>query len=206
MKLLLFVLSLLPMAVLADDAVIAEVLNRIRQGGEGKFQYQETRLMELASAPWQGQGYMLTDASGSLVKLQLQPARVIMAISDEQMYYWDPAQNQRHSAPLSYGGAAAEQIAIFRSILQGQTEAFKEAYDFAAERDAKHWRLRMTPKPGQDEEAPTIEIAGDEDASKRHISIRQADGESTEYRIEKAPDQQTADYAIPDLLREAAGE
>lgn len=206
MKRLMFVLSLLPLAALADDAVIAEVLNRIRQGGEGKFQYKETRLMELASAPWQGQGYMLTDPNGSLVKLQLQPARVIMAISDEQMYYWDSAQNQRHTAPLSYGGAAAEQIAIFRSILQGRTEAFQQTYDFVAERDAKHWQLKMTPKPGQDDEAPTIEIAGDDDANKRRISIRQPDGESTEYRIEKAPEQQTADYAIPDLLREATGD
>ncbi|MCQ8130396.1 LolA family protein [Methylomonas rivi] len=194
-------------AVFADDGKLSEVLARLRQSGQASFQYRETRQLELASSPWQAQGVMLTDAAGTLVKLQLQPSRVIMAISGDSLYYWDAAQNQRHSMPISYADDAAAQILIFRSILQGRTQELQAGYDLAADIQDRHWSLHMQPKSGQaGENAPSIDISGDANPDKRQILIRQADGETTEYRIEKAAEQQSAAYTIPQLLQEAGGE
>lgn len=204
---LYLLLALLPVAGFSDEATLTELLARIRQNGQAQFRYEETRTLELASSPWHGQGYMLSAADGSLVKLQLQPSRVIMAIAEQRMYYWDPQQNQRHSAPLSSAGPAAEQINVFRSILQGRSEELQATYDFAAEKQGKQWSLRMTPKPDlNDQNAPAIEISGDEEDKQRRILIRQADGESTEYRMVKSSEAQQQEYSSQRLLLEAMGE
>ncbi|MBS4049815.1 MAG: outer membrane lipoprotein carrier protein LolA [Methylomonas sp.] len=202
-----FLLLCLAAPVFADDGKLSEVLARLRQSGQASFQYRETRQLELAASPWQAQGVMLTDAAGTLVKLQLQPSRVIMAISGDSLYYWDAAQNQRHSMPISYADDAAMQILIFRSILQGRIQELQAGYELAADIQDRHWSLHMQPKSDQaGENAPTIDISGDVDPDKRQILIRQADGETTEYRIEKAADQQASAYTIPQLLQEAGGE
>jgi hypothetical protein len=199
--------ALMPVAGLADEAGLADLLGRIRQSGPAEFRYEETRKLELASSLWQGQGYMLSGADGSLVKLQLLPKRVIMVIAEGRMYYWDPEQKQRHTAPLGHAGQASGQITVFRTILQGHAEELKPTYDFAPEKHGKRWTLRVTPKPGQsDEDGSSIEISGDENERKRQILIIQPDGESTEYRMEKTAEGQRLEYSIQRLLLEAAGE
>ena len=204
---LCLLLLLLPLPLLADDNPLQDVLARIRQTGPTQYQYREVRKLELATSPWEGQGIMLTDANGSLIKLQLQPNRVIMAIANDSMYYWDAAQNQRHTAPLGYGGPAAAQILVFRSILQGRAEELQSTYTFSAEHHDKNWTLRLTPKPDQsDDETPSIEISGDAEDQQRRIVIRQADGDATEYTITKTLSKQPETYSIPQLLQEATGE
>ncbi|WP_157205008.1 outer membrane lipoprotein carrier protein LolA [Methylomonas methanica] len=204
---LFLLLALLPIAGLADDAVLAELLARIRQTGQAQFRYEETRVLELAAEPWHGQGVMLSAADGSLVKLQLQPTRVIMAITDQRMLYWDAQQNQRHGAALDSAGPAGEQIKVFRTILQGRTEELQTSYDIAAEKQGKQWILRLTPKPDLTaDELPSIEISGDDKDEQRRILIKQADGESTEYRMQRATAAQQQDYSLQRLLLEASGE
>lgn len=204
---LLCLLTLLPTSGSADDVLTTELLSRIQQTSQAQFKYEETRVLELAASPWHGQGIMLSGPDGSLVKLQLQPARVIMAIAEQRMLYWDPQQNQRHSAALDSAGPAGEQIAVFRSILQGRTEELQAKYALAAEKQGKQWRLRLTPKPERNaDEIPAIEISGDDEDKQRRILIQQTDGESTEYRMQKASADQQQEYSIEGLLREASGE
>lgn len=204
---LCWLLAFLPLAGFADESGSTELLARIRNSGAAKFRYEETRKLELAASPWHGQGYMLSDAGGILVKLQLKPKRVVMAITDQRMYYWDPEQQQRHSAPLASGGPAAKQITVFRTILQGHAEELQSAYDVASEKHGKHWTLRMTPKAGQnDQDAPSIEISGDEDDKQRQILISQPDGESSEYRMVKASENQVQEYSVPRLMQEVIGD
>jgi hypothetical protein len=204
---LCLLLAFLPLAGFADDGGPTELLARIQNSGEAKFRYQETRTLELASAPWHGQGYMLSGAYGILIKLQLKPKRVIMALTDQRMYYWDPEQKQRHSAPLGAGGPGAEQITVLRSLLQGHADELQPTHDFASEKQGKRWSLRVTPKPGQGQEnTPSLKISGNDDDSLRDILISQPDGESTEYRMVKASEAQAADYSISRLLQEAIGD
>jgi len=200
-------LMLVPIMSWAEDAVLADVLARIHEVGPSKYQYQETRQMELLDAPVQAQGYMLTDAEGTLIKLQIQPNRVIMAIAGQSMFYWDPAQNQRHSASLAYGGSAAQQITVFRSILQGRIEELQAAYDLAAESKEGQWTLRLTAKPDRtDSAASSVVISGDKQDKQRKIVLQQADGESTEYLIAKVADDQAQESTIGSLLREVTGD
>ncbi len=203
---LCLLLAFLPLAGFADNGGTAELLARIQNSGEAKFRYEETRTLELASS-WHGEGYMLSGAYGILIKLQLKPKRVIMALTDQRMYYWDPEQKQRHSAPLGAGGPGSEQITVLRSILQGHAETLQSTYDFASENQGKRWTLRVTPRPGQAHvDAPSLKISGDQDDSQRNILISQPDGESTEYRMIKASAAQAADYSISRLLQEAIGD
>jgi hypothetical protein len=204
---LCLLLALLPMTALGGELELQPLLERIRQTGSAEFHYEETRKLELASSPWQGQGNMLSGADGSLIKLQLQPARVIMAIAEGRMYYWDPEQKQRHTAPLGQSGQAAELITVFIAILQGHADELKSSYDFVPEQHGKRWILRLTPKPGlSNEDAATVEISGDEDGRKQQVLIRQPDGESTEYRMVKTAEGQQLDNAIQRLLLEAMGD
>ncbi|OQW72118.1 MAG: fatty acyl CoA synthetase [Proteobacteria bacterium ST_bin11] len=204
---LFLLLALLPIAGSTDDSVLTELLARIRQTGQAQFRYEETRILELANEPWHGQGQMLSGADGSLVKLQLQPTRVIMAITEQRMLYWDPQQNQRHSAALDSTGPAGEQIKVFRTILQGRTDELQTSYDIAAEKQGKQWILRLTAKPEMNaDELPSIEISGDDEDKQRRILIKQTDGESTEYRMQKATAAQQQEYSLQRLLLEASGE
>jgi hypothetical protein len=205
---LYLLLALLPMTVFGGELELQDLLGRIRQNGSAEFHYEETRQLELATSPWQGQGNMLSGANGSLVKQQLQPTQAIMAIAEGQMYYWDPEQQQRHTSPLGQSGQAAELITVFIAILQGSADELKLKYDFASEQQGEQWTLRLTPKPGANNEdgASIIEISGDEDGRKRQVLIRQPDGESTEYRMVKTAEGQQVDDAIQRLLLEAIGD
>jgi hypothetical protein len=195
------------MVGLTNEAELAELLGRIRHNGSAEFSYQETRKLELASSPWNGQGMMLSGVDGSLIKLQLKPMRVIMVSTGQRMYYWDPEQKQRQSGLIGQAGAAGEGITLFRSIIQGHTEHLQSTYNFTHQIRGKAWHLRMTPKPGlNDENAPTIEISGDEDDTKRQVLIRQADGESTEYQMVKTAEGPEVEKSIRRLLLEAIGD
>jgi hypothetical protein len=200
-------ITLWPLVGLADEADLAELLGRIRHNGSAEFNYQETRKLELAVNPWHGQGMMLSGADGSLIKLQLQPKRVIMVSTPQRLYYWDPQQKQRHSAAVGQAGAAGAQIGLFRSVLQGHAADLQASYDFVPQLHDKTWRLWIAPKPGlNSEDAPTIEISGDENADKRQVIISQPDGEATEYQMLKVAEGPEVDKSIRQLLLEALGD
>ncbi len=204
---LCLLLALLPTPGFCDETELQALLGRIRQSGSAEFHYEEIRKLELASSPWQGQGNMLSGSDGSLVKQQLQPTRVVMAIAEGRMYYWDPEQQQRHTAPLGQSGQASALITVFIAILQGHADGLKSSYDFAPEQHGKHWILRLTPKPELgNQEAATVEISGEEDGRKQQVLIRQPDGESTEYRMLKTAEGQQLDKIIQRLLLEAMGD
>ena len=195
---------LMPMTGICDDSKLDQVLGHFAQDQQGVFNYQETRHLELVASPWHGEGLMLTAPDGSLVKLQLQPERIIMAISGDHLYYWHPGQHQRHSMPVSFGEDAARQILIFRQILQGQLSALQQQFDLTADTDGKNWSLQMHPKPSAEQFISAISISGNQ--QQRQIVIQQRDGESSEYRIEKSDPQLTAQYSISQLLQEASGD
>lgn len=202
--LVLLLLAGLTPTALADDANLTEILARIRRDGAAEFRYQETRTLELASAPWHGEGLMLSGNDGSLIKLQQQPNRVVMAIAGDKMYYWDPAQQQRHVAPLESEGPAG-QIVLFRKLLQGKIDELRADYDMKAEQHQQQWTLRLTPKAGADD-AFSIEISGDQNPDRRRLLIRQADDESSDYQLQLSHDNPDPSATIKQLLTEAAGE
>ncbi len=204
---MLWLLLALPLGVIADGNGLAELFGRIRLTGAAEFRYEETRILELAAAPVKSTGYLLSSPDGSLVKLQLSPRRIIMAISGGQMLYYDEEQKQRHTASLSFAGSAQQQISLFRALLQGRNEELQAVYDFTMERRGKHWKLALNVKPGQTgEDVPAMEIEGDDRNGKRQILIRQADGESSRYTMEKTGEGHSLEFSIQRLLLEAAGE
>ncbi len=203
----LFVMLTLPFGAMADTGGLTELLGRVHQAAAAEFRYEETRMLELASSPVKSEGYLLSSPDGSLVKLQLLPRRVIMAISNGQMLYYDQEEKQRHYAPLSISGQAQQQIKMFRALLQGRTGELQAVYDIKTERRGKHWKLGFEAKSGQaGEEVPAMDIEGDDGEGKRLILIRQADGESSRYAIVKTGEGQPLEFSIQRLLLEAAGE
>lgn len=205
MKLFLCALiALIPVFGVCDEAKVKEVLAHFVQDQQGVFKYQETRQLELATSPIETQGLMLTDNKGSLVKLQLKPERIIMAISGDALHYWNPAQNQRHQMPVSAGEDAAQQILLFRQLLQGRFDELQQHFQLEAESDDKGWTLRLQPKQADESLIAAITVSGN--SSGRHMIIRQSDGDSSEYRITPSDPQTAQNYRISALLQEAAGE
>lgn len=205
LKRLFLALTLYPWLAIADDAAVAEILDKMRNQAAGAVHYQERRTLELVDAPWHGEGLLLSDAEGNLVKLQQKPDRVVMAITANRLYYNDAGQQQRHAASFEEAGSMAEQILLFRRLLHGQREQLQARYRLDGEKSSKTWRLILTPK-SDDDDLAGIELSGDDDGKQRQILIRQRDGETTSYQmIQAAPEQQTA-INIQSLLREAIGE
>lgn len=203
--LLLWLLFCLP--VFADDADLPELLARVRQNGPVEFNYQETRTLELTSSPWKGQGLMLSGGNGVLVKLQLQPRRIVMISTDQRLYYWDHKEHRRHSVTTDQAGAGAQQITLLRSIVQGRVQDLQSNYDMTADRQGKRWFLRFKPKPGiNPNDAPVIEFSGDEDKNAHRVDIVMADGESTQYRLRRTAEGQQVENDIRRLLLEATGD
>lgn len=196
-----FVILLLFVQSVSADT-LSEVLSLLHQNTAAKFQYQEIRHLELMTTPWQAQGELYNDANGRLIKLQLQPNRIVMAIADGQMLYWEPAQNQRHTMPLTYEHEATQQIRLFHALLQGHTEELSKDYTFHAEKNAKTWALQLRPKQ---DDLPKLDISGNADNSQRDMVIHQ-DSESTEYHIQRVTNDSALDKTVADLLHEAAGE
>lgn len=198
----------LPLAGLAGEQDAADLLRDLRPtAGAAEFRYEETRVLELVAAPWHGWGYLLSGADGSLVKLQMFPQRVVMAIVGDRMWYYDHDQNQRRSAPLGAAGAMQQQIAAFRSILQGRADELRGLYTLDAKRQGGHWTLHLAAKakPAGTGVA-SLEMSGEERGTHRNLRIVEADGESTEYRLEKTNEGQSVELTIQRLLGEATGE
>ena len=192
---------------LADEREVTELMQRLQQPGATEFRYEETRHLDLLSSPWKGWGYMLSSSDGSLVKLQLSPQRVIMAISGGQMLYFDAQQKQRQAIPISYAGEAQRQIAAFRALLQGRREELQASYDLAVSHQDSRRTLKLNPKPAKKDEAlPGIEVSFDQKDQKRQIVIREVDGEFTEYQMEKTSEGPSLEMSIQRLLQEAVGD
>lgn len=200
-----FLALLLPLTATAGEPEAIALLREHRPaGGAAEFRYQETRVLELVAEPWHGTGYLLSGADGSLVKLQLTPQRVVMAVAGGQMWYFDPGKNERHSASLDSDGTVQRQISAFRAILQGRTDELQTRFRLDGERKQGHWILRLA---GKDPESSVfIEMSGEGQGAHRTLKIRDADGESTEYRLEKTVGSEAVDTRLRDLLREATGD
>jgi hypothetical protein len=186
-------------------ADIVKMPANFRQSATGGYRYQETRTLELINAPWHGAGLLFSEADGTLIKLQLSPERIIMAITATHMYYYHAAAGRRYAAPLDLSAPMVAQIGAFRALLQGRAEELDANYDVGVERHGGRWILHMSGKT-PDNTGLMLEASGDEAKAQRKIIMRQADGEKTEYLIEPASAPQLSGLSAARLLAEAAGE
>jgi hypothetical protein len=162
--------------------------------------------MELLTEPWKGSGYLFSTPDGTLVKLQIAPERLIMAIVGDSMYYYDSSSQRRQSAPLSYAGPMADQIMMFRAIIQGRSAELAPGYDIRAEARDAGWALTLNGKAQATGVTPArMEITGEENGRRRHIRIQQADGDETEYVMQQNRDGSILELPIRQLIAEATG-
>jgi hypothetical protein len=179
-------------------------LEFLRQGAPMEFRYTETRRLELMAEPWKGSGYLYSTPEGTLVKLQTAPERLIMAIVDDAMIYYESASRRRQSAPLSYAGPMAEQIKAFRAIIQGRLSELETAYVIQSKARGSQWTLRLESKSPPPAGAPVqVEMSGEH--RKRRILLRQGDGDQTEYLLEQGRQGPSLELPIRQLISEAKG-
>jgi hypothetical protein len=189
----------------APDKNIAKILDHFRQTAAAGYQYQEVRALELVDAPWHGAGLLFSGADGTLIKLQLSPERIIMAITASRMYYYHAAQGQRYSAPLDFTAPMLAQIGTFRAILQGRADELYANYAVAVEQHGSRWKLHLAGKT-PDNAGLKLEVSGDDVKAQCKLLMQQADDEKTEYVIEPATARQLTGLSQARLLAEAAGE
>lgn len=187
------------------SANAAKLLEHFRRmSATTSYRYQETRILDLVDAPWHGSGYLFSGTDGTLIKLQLTPERIIMAVTATRMYYYNAAEEQRYSAPLDFTVPGVEQIGAFRSILQGRTTELYADYTVDIQQRESRWTLHLTGKAPHNA-GLLIEVSGDEAKPQRKIIIQQADGEKSEYNMKPAAAKQPPETSVERLLAEAAG-
>jgi hypothetical protein len=190
-----------------DPQSAADLLARFRQTYPIEFRYTETRRLELMSEPWKGSGYLFSDPDGTLVKLQIAPERLIMAIVGDTMVYYESATRRRQSAPLSYAGPMAEQIKMFRAILQGRAAELEAGFELRPRGEGGRWALTLAGKTAVEGTAAPmrIELSGDDAGRRRHIRIHDASGDETEYAMEQSRAGSVLELPIRQLVSEATG-
>jgi hypothetical protein len=203
--LLFTALLLSPLCSAADSSDTGKLLENFRQMAATGYAYQETRILDLVDAPAHSTGYLYSSAAGTLIKLQLSPERIIMAITATRMYYYNAAQGQRYSAPLDFAAPMAAQIGGFRAILQGRAAELSANYDIDIKQRGHLWTLHLNGK-APDNAGLVIEVSGDETKPQRKIMIQQPDGEKTEYMMKPETVKQPSETTVERLLTEATGE
>ena len=171
------------------------------------FRYAETRNLEMLDAPWQGGGLLLASKDGTLVKLQMQPQRKVMAITPGEMIYFDSETEERRRLPLGTPHPMTRQALIFQELLQGRMDRISTDYDMVFQKTTPNWTLTLKPKATH-EQPVFLEIImrGSADNATRNIFLRESTGDSSSLNMQLLDTGPQLEFMIERLLREAIGQ
>ena len=83
-KLLVLILFMIS-PVYAGDSLSA-LMQRMQSEVAVKINYQEIRTLELFDQAWQGSGHMYSTPDGIMLREQIQPKRLLMAVNKEELF------------------------------------------------------------------------------------------------------------------------
>lgn len=186
--------------VRAEDS-LAALMQRMRSEQSVRIAYLETRTLALLDEPWRGSGYMYSLPPDTMLKEQLRPERLLMAISGEEMMYFDPGNEVRHQGVLDEDNPMSLNVAVFKALMTGDRQLLEKMYrvDFVAE--PERWVLKLKAKNAPDSTF-AIEISGLSGQQPQRIVVDQDDGDRNEFLLQKDAEGGEVETAARRLTRE----
>ena len=96
---------------------LTTVMQRMESETAVKIAYQETRVLELMDQPWKGSGFMYSMPPDLMIREQLQPQRLLMAVKGDKMLYYDPGSDVRHQGDMDEDNPLSLNIAVFKALI-----------------------------------------------------------------------------------------
>lgn len=188
----------------ADDT-LSQVMQRMRSDQAVRIAYREQRTLELMDQPWQGSGYMYSLPPDLMIKEQLQPERLLLAVKGEQLFYYDPGKDVRHQDEMSADNPMSLNIGAFQALVQGDTVLLHRWYRVDFSYSAPAWSITL--KPRQDSATDlSIVISGLTQKQADTVKVRQPDGDLTEFSLQPDGKGDEIETAANRLYRELLGE
>jgi hypothetical protein len=201
----LILLSLLTAPNSRADDTLSEVVRRMQSDKAVRIAYRENRTLELMDQPWQGSGYLYSLPPDLMLKEQLQPERVLMAVKGEQMFYYDPADDVRHQGEMNEDNPLSLNIGVFRALINADEGLLHRLYEVAFSSTERDWAIKLKPK--QDSESDfSIVISGLAQQQADTITVRQPDGDLSEFSLRPDAQGDEIEAVVNRLYRELLGE
>lgn len=188
----------------ADDS-LAALMQRMKSDTAVRIAYQETRTLELMEKPWQGSGYLYSLPPDIMIKEQLLPERLLMGIDGDNMFYFDPIKDVRHQGEMDGDNPLSLNIAVFKALMNADENSLRNQYRVVFSSEPHGWVITLKPK--QDSESGfSIVIAGLPQQQADTIKVRQADGDISEFSLQKSATGDQIKNTVSRLYRELLGE
>jgi hypothetical protein len=195
---------LMPETGWSDDS-LPRVMQRMRSDKAVRIAYRETRTLELMDQPWRGSGYMYSLPPDLMIKEQLQPERLLMAVKGEQMFYFDPVNDVRHHDEMSVDNPLSLNIGVFRALINADEALLHRLYRADFSRSPHRWSITLKPK--QDSASNfSIVISGSAQKQADTVQVRQPDGDFSEFSLQPEAEGDEVAASVNRLYRELVGE
>ncbi|NOT10551.1 MAG: outer membrane lipoprotein carrier protein LolA [Methylococcaceae bacterium] len=187
-RLTLTAVSFVLAACLSSTVAVCEdnlqsVMARMKPDQAVIIDYQEHRYMRMMSAPWTGSGHFYALLPDTMLKEQLHPEKELMAIRGHNLYYFNPANNQKHQTELSDQDSPAAHIAAFKGLMNGDLTSLKTLYDVGFSAKSSGWLITLTPQNTDSETAIKIIMQGRPEQAANKLELLMTDGDRTEFLL-----------------------
>ena len=202
-----FLMSLIGLAAndsVAEDSV-STLMQRMKSETAVKIAYQETRMLELMEQPWQGSGFMYSMPPDLMIREQLQPQRLLMGVKADAMFYYDPVNDVRHQGEMDEDDSLSLNLAVFKALINADEALLNSLYQVEFSSAAQGWKMTLKNKHEIDS-GFSILVSGLPDQQADKISIKQADGDSSEFLLQKNNAGDAINKTVQQLYQELLGE
>lgn len=205
-SLMLLVITSVPVDDCYADGSISAFMQRMKSKEAVKIAYQEKRILELLDRPWQGSGYMYSMPPYIMLKEQLLPERLLMGISGNRIFYFDPGHNLRHQGELGEGDPVTLNIAVFKALMNADEKLLNSIYYVKfASGGAGAWEMTLSDRNDQSS-VFNIVISGLPGQQADRVAIKQADGDRIEYQLKKEASGHEISATVSRLYRDLLGD
>ncbi|MDD5276952.1 MAG: outer membrane lipoprotein carrier protein LolA [Methylovulum sp.] len=196
-------------ALFANEAYaetpLSALMRSMKSDAAVRMAYQETRTLELMDKPWKGSGYLYSLPPDLMIKEQVQPERVLMAIKGDKMFYFEPANKVRHQVEIAEDNPLSLNVGVFKSLINADEALLHRLYQVEFHARTKDWAMILTPK--QDTRSGfSILISGLAQQQADTLKVKQADGDFSEFTMQKDAAGAEVKTAADRLYRELLGE
>ncbi|MCK4842072.1 MAG: hypothetical protein KAT04_09350 [Methylococcales bacterium] len=169
-----------------------------------KIAYQETRILELLDEPWQGSGFMYSIAPDLMIREQLKPQRLLMAVNADKLYYFDPVNHVRHQGEMGSDQSISLNIAVFKALITADEALLKSMYQVEFSSKAQRWVMTLKPRQESNSEF-SIVVTGLRGQQVDTVIIKQTDGDLSEIMMQSNASGNQVKNTIMQLYKELEG-